>query len=400
MWYGQMVEFNIDRRGFLICSATASWGAIVGFGGAGWNDHAFAAMVDGASLIVHSESPLNAEPAPADLMRDWITPNKYFYVRNHGTIPTLDAATFHVRVSGLVENELALTVEELHERFPAASTVATMICAGCRRSELSAVKPIAGVQWGVGPIGNAEWSGVWLGDVLKRAGIKADAKHVWFESVDKVEKNGRTFAFGASVPLSKALPAEKSHLGVLLATEMNGKALEPSHGFPLRAVVPGYIGARSVKWLGQIVVSNRPNPNYFMSTAYRLAEETGEAQRMANPIYEFPINAAICTTKSVEEGGAKRLLVQGFALPPGMAGRTIARVDISADGGKTWQNAKFREPAREYCWQLWSADVPVRAGTKELIARAIDSSGAVQPEKAQWNVGGYLCNSWYRAPIE
>jgi sulfite oxidase len=137
-----------------------------------------------------------------------------------------------------------------------------------------------------------------------------------------------------------------------------------------------------------------------MSTAYKIADEAGEVQRSADPIYEFPINAAICATKPIGEGGGGRLLVQGYALPRGLAGATIAKVELSADGGRSWQSARFREPAREYCWRLWSAEVSTTADTREVIVRATDSSGAVQPETARWNVGGYLCNGWHRAAID
>ncbi|MEX0642549.1 MAG: molybdopterin-dependent oxidoreductase [Pirellulales bacterium] len=401
-----MTEFTIDRRGFLISSAAVSWGALVSVGGAGWAVRARGAGAGESSLIVHSESPLNGEPAAADLVREWITPTKLFYVRNHGPTPALDAATFRVRVSGLVENELELSVGELGEKFPASSRVATLICAGCRRSELNDEKPIAGVPWGVGAIGNAAWSGVSLADVLRLAGVKEGAKHVWFESVDRVEKDGHAFAFGASIPLEKALGDPRSGLGPLLATEMNGQSLEPSHGFPLRAVVPGFIGARSVKWLGKIVVSDRPNPNYFMTTAYKMVADSGAAQQQTqtqtqtDPICEFPINAAICASETGRGGGAKRVAVRGYALPSGYAERTIARVEVSSDGGATWWTADLEEPSRPFCWRLWKAEVPIPAMTKELIARATDSAGVTQPERARWNAGGYLCNAWHRVPVE
>lgn len=397
MWNEEVTNHLQDRRNFIKTAGSATWGVICAVSIV---DHAQSApylSLPGKQLNVHSVVPPNAEPAPEDLVRSWITPNKFFYVRSHGPTPNLDASTFKVHVTGLVKNEFQLTVDELKERFRSRTIVATMVCAGNRREEHSITKPVEGVQWGIAPIGNAEWSGIPLSDVLRAAGLREGVKHIWFESVDRVEKENRTFAFGASIPIEKALSDSNSGPGALLAYHMNGEALQPHHGFPLRAVVPGYIGARSVKWLGKIVVSDRPNPNYFMSIAYKVAQEKSDALSKVEPIYEFPINSAIC---KLGEASSPSINVRGYALPSGYTGRMISQVEISSDNGVHWTKAHFCEGAHEYCWRLWEANVPISSSTQQLIARARDSSGLMQPETVNWNFGGYVFNAWHHVSLK
>ena len=343
---------------------------------------------------------MNAEPALDQLVQSWETPIKHFYVRSHAPVPVVDLDSFRLTVDGLVERKLKLSISELVNRFPTAEVTATMTCAGNRRSEHSRVKKVGGVQWAAGPIGNARWGGVRLADVLQLAGVKDGAKHVWFESIDQIEKKGRTFPFGASIPIAKSLERTQLGNGTLLATTMNGAPLPPDHGYPIRTVVPGYVGARSVKWLGRIVVSDRPSENHYVANAYKLVTN-GDATEWAaaKPIYAFPINSAICNPAANAKVAREPVTVQGYALAPGIPGRTIAGVEISVDEGKQWQPAKLLSPPREFCWCLWKAQVSVRATTRQLIIRATDSTGAVQPETVAWNLKGYLYNAWYRLPI-
>src|SRR5262249_8853891 len=148
----------------------------------------------------------------------------------------------------------------------------TLTCAGNRRSEFQGPK-IAGVPWGPGAIGNAAWSGISLAALLRRAGIREGAKHVWFEGADEIVDKSDTYPFGGSIPLDKALAGDDRAPAALLATKMNDKPLTAEHGFPLRGVVPGFIGARSVKWLKTIVVSDRPSPNHYLAAAYKVIKE-------------------------------------------------------------------------------------------------------------------------------
>jgi len=351
-------------------------------------------------LIVHSQVPMNAEPALADLVKSWITPNEHFYVRSHAPVPKLDASTFRVSVEGLVHKPLKLTVAQLREQFPVRSVVATMTCAGNRRSEHSQVKQVEGVQWQAGAIGNARWTGTPLSALLEHAGVKSEAKHLWFEGLDEVKRSSGIIPFGGSIPLEKAMTDGKDTPGAMAAYEMNGKVLAPDHGFPLRSVVPGYVGARSVKWLGRIVASDRPSSNHYLATAYKLVTEgTDKEWSAADPIYNYPINSVTCLPTDGAKIRPGKLAVHGYALAPGLGDRTVAKVEVSADGGKTWTHARFTSKAVAYCWRLWSCDVEVTKHTTSLIVRATDSSGKTQPQTVDWNLKGYLFNAWDQTPI-
>lgn len=353
-----------------------------------------------ADLITRQEKPFNAEPPLSRLVENWMTPVSSFFIRSHGTVPTLDAKDLTLSIEGLVEKPITWKLAELLERFPAASTTATLTCAGNRRSEFAAIKKVGGVQWDAGAIGNAEWQGIRLVDVLKSVGVKPKAKHVWFEGRDQVTEKNETFPFGGSIPIDKAMDTTATG-ATLLATRMNGKPLTPDHGFPLRNVVPGFIGARSVKWLHKITVADRPSPNHFVADVYKLVpEENAELIAKTTPIYEFMLNSAICVPSAGAAVRGDQLTVKGFALTNGTTGRKVQQVDVSADNGATWKPAKVTSPVRDYCWVLWTADVPVTDATTTLLVRATDSSGETQPEKCPWNYKGYQFNGWHKVNLK
>ena len=343
--------------------------------------------------------PYNAEPALAQLAAAAMTPVKHFYVRSHGPAPKIEEAGFRLQVEGLVNKPLTLSLAEVKERYKPQSAAATLTCAGNRRLEMNRVKPVPGVQWSAGAIGHASWSGAALAEVLRAAELKADARHVWFEGLDPIpEKDGSVAPFGGSIPIDKALAADAP---VLLAHAMNDAPLTAAHGFPLRTIVPGYIGARSVKWLAKIVVSDRPSPNHYVAEAYKLIQSDDKAEvAAAQPIYAFPVNAAICSPAENSKLPAGRTTITGYALPAGESGCTIAKVELSTDGGKSWSAAKLAGEARAYAWQLWTAAVDLAAGRHELIVRATDSRGNMMPKDAAWNAKGYLHNAWHRVPVE
>lgn len=392
---------HLPRRDFLRLAGLGSAGFWLG--SSGETGFAFEpskpASPHGKQLVVRTEHPFNAEGPLEKLATRFLTPREHFYVRSNGGVPQIKAEDFRLTIEGLVEKPLTLSLTELTDKFKPRSATATLMCAGNRRREHSAVKKVGGVQWDAGAIGNAEWAGNALADVLRAAGLKAEAKHVWFESLDKVEEEGKTIHFGASIPLAKALADDDDVPGALLAHRMNGEALPPEHGFPLRAVVPGFIGARSVKWLGKIVVSDRPSDNYFLDRSYKVVQK-GDAAELAatEPIYQFPITSVICVPAAGAKSGAA-LSVNGYSLPPGLPGRTIAKVEVSPDGGKSWKAAEFTSPAKPFCWRLWKVKLPLAPGPHELVVRAFDSSGHAQPEKAEWNLKGYLNNAWHRVSV-
>ena len=211
-------------------------------------------------LIVHESEPLNAEPPPGRLRANFVTPLSAFYIRCHGNLPALDAEHHRLQVDGRVERPCAFSVRDLQARFPARRVVATLQCAGNRRAELASIAAVDGAKWGPGAIGTAAWTGVALADVLDAVGCDAtpglDA--LALEGADTITEDGTRFVYGASIPLAKARTPE-----VLLAFAMNGAPLPPEHGYPLRLVVPGQIGARSVKWVTRVRVQDHPSDNPF-----------------------------------------------------------------------------------------------------------------------------------------
>ncbi len=397
--------FNLSRRTFLGRSSTSVLGATVGSSfpwslasrtsAAAWDE----APIDPAKadLIYRTRTPRNGEPKLSKLVENWITPTPQFYVRSHGVNPTIGADEYNVSIDGLVDKPLVLSIQELVDKFPSSSVTCTVSCAGIRRYEFIKMKDMKGVPWQEGPIGNAVWSGVRLSDVLKAAGIKPEAKHVWFEGADEVVDGKATFPFGGSVPMSKLLEEDANIPGVLLATHMNGERLLPDHGFPLRTIVPGYIGARSVKWLRKIIVSDKPSPNHFIADVYKMVYSGTPVEiDETAPIYRYPVNAALCSAELMDG----KVNLRGYALPTGRKGCSISKVEVSTDGGRSWRDATLGEQVGEFCWRLWTATLPVVNPEAVVCVRATDSLGNSMPESVPWNPKGYLYNAWHRVDVK
>lgn len=349
--------------------------------------------------IVHQEAPLNLESSPAVLAAMAITPVDGFYVRSHGPLPDHKTAGWRVRVNGLVERELTLPSEELADRFPVSEVVATLCCAGNRRAGLTAVGEIPGeVAWGAGAIGTARWRGVRLRDVLEAAGVRDGAAHVAFEAVDEAPEAEPAQPFGASIPLSKARSEE-----VLLAWGMNGEPLRREHGGPLRVVVPGYTGARSVKWLTQVTVQAEPSDNYFQARSYRIfpadADPVTAPAELGLPLNQLVVNSAILAPADGARVATGRTEVLGYAITGGE--RRVERVDVSFDGGDGWRQAEFLDDLGPWAWRRWRAEFDLPAGTHEITARAWDSAATQQVERPEsaWNPNGYANNAWPRVRV-
>ncbi len=245
-------------------------------------------------LLVHSREPLNAEPPLDRLANSAVTAQRDFYVRTHGTIPRLDADRHRLRISGRVARPLSLTVAELRARFAPRTVTAVLQCAGNRRADFLPVRPVSGEPWEAGAIGNAAWTGIPLGDVLREAGAEESrALHVAFACADEIEKDGGRHRFCVSVSMHKAL-APKS----LLAFAMNDETLAPEHGHPLRAIIPGFAGVRSAKWLSAIEVRDRPADGPIQRRDYKLFPPDATAETVdwetGLTIDAMPLNAAIC----------------------------------------------------------------------------------------------------------
>jgi hydroxyacylglutathione hydrolase len=352
------------------------------------------AVAKDPALVVWSEEPLNAE-TPLDLLcESEITPNKLFFVRNHGRIPEVDPAAYRLTVRGLINEPLTLALDDLRQRFEHVSLDAVLSCAGNRRSELAAIAPIPGqAPWGPGATGNARWDGVRLRDVLQAAGIETGASHVAFTGLDRCTEEGEVIPFGGSIPLAKALAPE-----VLLADQMNGQALPPAHGYPMRVIVPGYIGARSVKWLATITVQSQPSTNYFQARTYRLYPSRVRSETTLEhgfSLGETPVNSAICQPAEGAAITGPRVLTSGYAITGGT--REIERVEVSLDRG-AFQTATLFGGGQAGAWKLWEAELELAPGPHELAVRAWDSAASTQPENPEgiWNLKGYLNNSWHR----
>jgi len=349
-------------------------------------------------MIVHSVKPLNAEPLGAVLCETDLTGADTFYVRNHGVVPDIEPDSWRLRVGGLVARPLDLSLAVLREGFASHDVVAVLECAGNRRAGLMKVRDIPGQEpWGPGAAGNARWTGVRLADVLDAAGILEGAEHVAFEAPDVSMEALPPQPFGASIPLGKALSGE-----VLLAYGMNGQPLPRVHGAPVRVVVPGYIGARSVKWVEQITVQAEPSANFFQS-GYRLlpaeADPVHAAAGDGFTLGPLAVNAAILTPDDGETVPAGPVTVAGYALA-GDA-RRVARVDISTDGGVSWCQASMESELSPWSWRRWHATLDLAAGDVVITVRAWDNGATVQPDNEAdlWNPKGYVNNARARVRL-
>ena len=345
-------------------------------------------------LIVRSATPYNAEPALDQLVSSFITPVNQFYVRSHGSQPEIDPKAYRLTIEGLVERPVTLTLGEIVEKFPRTNVTATLTCAGNRRTEFYAEKKVPGVPWESGAIGNAEWSGVRLADVLKSCGLKPEAKHIWFEGLDQIKVQDGNTAFGGSIPISQLSHPSSKTAPPLLADKMNGQPLLTEHGFPIRTVVPGLIGARSVKWLGKITVSDQTSPNHYLARTYKIVtENTPEMVAKAEPIYEYLTNSAIC---QITAGKAKGdFEIRGYALAGGSPDNRLKAVSIKCDQWTDWKDVEFVSPLRDFCWVLWSTKVSLPANATSIQVRATDTSGYTQPVRTPWNAHGYQYNGWH-----
>jgi sulfite oxidase len=348
-----------------------------------------------ARLIVHGDAPYNAEPPLARLRAAYRTPAEAFYVRCHGDLPAIVADEARLAVDGAVSTPLEMSLHDVQANFPHVVVTATMQCAGNRRADMRAVAPVSGDPWEGGAIGTADWTGIRLGDVLRAAGIREGAGlHVAFESHDTVEGH----PYGVSIPLAKALAPE-----TLLAFAMNGETLLPEHGFPLRAVVPGYAGVRSPKWLKRITVQDHPSDNPIQANDYKLfppdvTAETADPAK-GHTINTMPLNAAICEPMRGAALSAGTTRIRGYAVS---GDRAVVRVDVSGDGGRSWVQASLEQDATApFAWTFWTVDLDLPSGERVLVVRAWDEAGQTQPADPDvtWNCKGYLSTAWHRVPV-
>jgi DMSO/TMAO reductase YedYZ molybdopterin-dependent catalytic subunit len=338
-----------------------------------------------SQLIVHSARPEDLE-TPAHLLTSWITPNELFYVRSHFYTPAVSLESWRLHVDGNVERPLHLTLDAIRAMHPATHVV-TLECAGNGRAFYQ--PPVAGVQWRKGAVGTARWTGVRLRDVLREAGMRTGARHVWLDGAD--QGPGRAPDFVRNLPLDKAL-----HPDTLLAYEMSGGPLPPAHGFPLRAIVPGWEGAYSVKWLTDIHVSDQEHQGTFVQSSYRYPKRPVAPGTAVETAETIPLKGLV--VKSLITAPASDTAVPlGHVLITGMAWageEEIRRVEVSTDAGRSWKSARLGRDRAPYAWRNFELEWHVREpGTYLVVSRATDHRGHTQPIVPDWNPGGYLWNA-------
>lgn len=337
----------------------------------------------GSALIVRSARPLDLE-TPGAALADEFTRNDLFFVRSHFGAPLLDARSWRLRIEGMVDAPLELTLDQLRS-LPGASVPAVLQCAGNGRALF---KPrVAGAQWERGAVGQAQWRGVRLADVLAKAGVREGARFVTFIPGDH--------PLAEAVPaFHRSIPLEKARKDVLLAWEMNHQRLSPLHGAPLRAVVPGWAGDHWVKWLRGIRVEEKEDQGFYMQTGYKMPTEPlapGGTPKQVASLTALPVKSLIARPLEGAVVRAGEVMVQGMAFSGNGA---VTRVELSSDDGATWQEATVSPSRAAGSWQPWKVRWRAQPGHYALRARATDSTGEVQPAEPRWNPGGYLYNAW------
>ena len=377
---------SLSRRDLFVLAARAGIGAAAV---AALPRAAFGGLQAGAtgkhsSLISRSARPVDFE-TPVELLDSFITPNEAFFVRGHMTAPAVDAQTWQLSVEGDGREPRTLSVADLRA-LPAVSVTATIECAGNGRAFFD--PPVAGIQWRKGAVGTSRWTGARLRDVVAAAGAGTGAGYVWMSGGDR--PLGTQPPFVRQVPWAKAMDAD-----TIVAYEMDGQPIPLLHGAPLRAIVPGWEGAYSVKWLQKLTVAAREHDGFWVASGYRY------------PVRRVLPGAAVDAKDQAPLTGlaVKSLItrpLEGTVVPPGPAaiagfawagGSRIARVEISIDAGASWSPAKLTGPLHKYAWRRFEHQVTLREGVHTVLSRATDEHGATQPMVPAWNPSGYLWNA-------
>ncbi|MBX6763903.1 MAG: sulfite oxidase [Rubrobacteraceae bacterium] len=331
---------------------------------------------------------------PLEALRHPVTPIGMHYLLTHFDIPSIEAEGYELVVSGLVRHPLRLSLDEIKAR-PAVTMPVMMECAGNGRAHLS---PRATSQpWHEEAVGCAEWTGTPLRPLLEEAGLLEDAVEIIFTGHDRGIQEGVEHDYARSLPLEDALSGD-----VILAYEMNGQLLPPQHGFPLRAVVPGWYGMASVKWLKSITAIGEPFEGFQQAVSYRYqnsAEEPGTPVTCKRP-------RALMVPPGIPDFLSRmRYLRTGRTLVEGRAwsGRDpVERIEFSSDGGRTWEEAELGAPPGRYAWRPWRFEWEVQEpGEYELCVRATDAAGRTQPTDGDevWNHGGFGVNVCQRVAV-
>jgi DMSO/TMAO reductase YedYZ molybdopterin-dependent catalytic subunit len=324
-------------------------------------------------LVIRNARPLDAE-SPIEALRTFETSNDLFFVRNHHALPVEVATPWTLTIDGEVSRPVTFRLEQIR-RMRAEHRAATIECAGNGRGRLE-LPTTSGVQWELGAVSTATWTGVPLPALLERAGVRASALHFWMEGADRSP-------LAATPRFLRSIPREAALGEAFVAYEMNGQPLPLVHGGPLRLVVPRWYGMASTKWLTHVHARSTESDNHFMARGYRYAD--------GSPVDLMRVKSLITAPSEGERVDVRTTRVTGVAWT---GTGTVAQIEISSDGGRTWQQARFTTEARPGAWRLWEAEVAIGSAAGQRVrARATDTAGHTQPDHASPNPGGYGNNS-------
>ena len=319
------------------------------------------------------------------------TPNRYFFVRNNSESVDVDVTGWRISIEGDgVSGPIELSYDDIR-RMPSRTVISYLECAGNHRSMFERLngQQTSGTQWGLGAVGSGEWTGVSLRDVLTDAAIKEEARSVLLVGMDEESPEG---GFRRVLPVEKAM-----HPDTLLAYSLNGEALPRDHGYPLRALVPGWVGSSSIKWLRSIVVSREMIWTRNNTTHYVLIGDDYPREEMADGqiVTTQVVNCALALPWPASLSAGEHRLY-GFAHSPH---GQIVEVEWSEDSGGTWLEADISGPQVQYSWARFEFTWEARPGEHRIMTRARDSEGNVQPESVPFNKKGYLFNQAVPHPI-
>ena len=350
-------------------------------------------------MITYSDRPPLLE-APRSVFEYEFTPNDQFFVRWHlPEIPKhndLDSYTIHI--NGLVEKDTKLTIKDLKTKFEQVEVNAVQQCGGNSRSAFDPIP--GGIQWGSGAMGCAKWKGVRLKDVLDYAGLKKNAHWIEFNGLDKA-------AYYKTPNFVREIELTELDENVIIAYEMNGEDLPYLNGFPVRLVMPGYYSDNWVKMLSNITVSDKYKSLFFMDVAYRVPDNKCECEtpekhaKKTKPITHMNVKSVIgypVNGQKVYQNS--HLVVRGVAFDSGYG---IRKVEISLDGGKTWQEANLKADNGRYAFRgYYFSFKPTKKGKVKIMARATNNLGETQPfaKDIKWNHGGYKYNGIDEVTVE
>lgn len=342
--------------------------------------------------IIREREPLNLE-FPFEELDSYLTPNHQFYIRGHFPIPEVDRQSFRLRVEGAVERTLTLSTADL-EAMEQETRVATLECAG--NSRIFLVPAAEGAQWQQGAVSTAEWMGVPLARVLEKAGLKADALQVIFEGADVGKPKEKPIP-PEPMPYARAIELDKVP-DVLLALRMNGEPLPLENGAPVRAIVGGFYGMASVKWLCSIRVVTEPFQGYFHTSDYAYWDDL-DGNPVRRSLGPMALKSAISRPFFREQVPAGQpYVIRGAAWT---GGAPLDRVEVSCDGGSSWNQAEFIDEATPHAWRRWQLSwTPESEGCCSLLARAIDTEGKCQATEHDKKFGTYVIDHSVKIEVE